>query len=81
MTENTQKVSRGAGRVAFLAHRDVIKRMLDQGYTRQAIYDDHKAALGFGYKYFAKCVNKYIKPKSLVPTQPEESPFATEPGT
>ena len=49
MTENTQKVSRGAGRVAFLAHRDVIKRMLDQGYTRQAIYDDHKAALGFGY--------------------------------
>lgn len=82
MTHDTKKESRGAGRVAFLARRDDFARLLEQGHTRRSIYEAHKANLGFGYKYFVKCVTKYIgkpaheqaKPDPQVSPPPEQDP-------
>lgn len=60
MTDSTKKERRGWGRVAFLARRDAFEMMLNEGHTRRAIYDEHKADLGFGYKQFVKYVTRYI---------------------
>ena len=61
MTENTKKVHRGAGRVAFLARLADFQRLLDAGHPMRAIYDDHREQLGIGYPQFTKYVGRYVR--------------------
>lgn len=52
---------RGDGRAAFLAQLDAIREHVAAGYTLRRYYDKHEKALGFGYKQFAKYVDRYVK--------------------
>jgi len=61
MTDNTKKVHRGVGRVAFLARLADFKRLLDAGHSMRSIYDDHKNQLGIGYSQFTKYVSRYVR--------------------
>lgn len=57
---------RGAGRVAFLARRDDIQKLLDAGHTLRAIYKMHGAGLNISYSQFARYVSRYIRPPANV---------------
>jgi len=61
MTDDTKKVHRGAGRVAFLARLADFQRLLDAGHPMRAIYDDHRNQLGIGYPQFTKYVGRYVR--------------------
>ncbi|EEJ6365847.1 TraK family protein [Escherichia coli] len=52
---------RGAGRVAFLARLDDIRKLLDAGHPLRAIYKDFADHLGIGYPQFTRYVGKYIR--------------------
>jgi hypothetical protein len=61
MTDTSSKTTRGHGRVAFFAHLDAFRKLLDAGYSLRSIYDDHSEKLGIGYPQFTKYVGRYIK--------------------
>lgn len=61
MTAPELKGSRGAGRVAFLARRDVIQERIDAGYPIKAIFNEYEKELGIGYPQFTRYVSKYIR--------------------
>lgn len=61
MALEPKKQPRGTGRVAFLAHADTFQKMIEDGYPVRAIYDEYSDRLGFGYPWFTKYVNKYLR--------------------
>jgi hypothetical protein len=61
---------RGDGRAAFLAQIDAIRQHVAAGYTLRRYYEAHEKALGFGYKQFAKYVDRYIKAPKPTHTSP-----------
>ena len=61
MTDTSSKTPRGHGRVAFFAHLDAFRKLLDEGHSLRSIYDDHSEKLGIGYPQFTKYVGRYIK--------------------
>lgn len=80
----TETARRGAGRVAFLAHIEAIRKAVNEGWPATAIYDEHKAKVGITYSQFARYIARYItgaedgKPeassrKGTVYTSPKES--------
>lgn len=60
MPSTPGKVLRGAGRVAFLARIEAIRKAISEGYTLTAVYSDHEKHLGISYSQFARYVSKFI---------------------
>ncbi len=60
MPSTPGKVLRGAGRVAFLARIEAIRKAISEGYTLTAVYSDHATHLGISYSQFARYVSKFI---------------------
>ncbi|OKP00828.1 TraK family protein [Xenorhabdus eapokensis] len=60
MNDKNTKTYRGQGRVAFLAHIDLFRTLVEKGYPLKVIYADHKDKLQIGYPQFTKYVNRYI---------------------
>lgn len=55
------KPRKGEGRIAFIAHRERFKEMLDAGYPMKTIYEENKDILRFGYPQFTKYVARFIE--------------------
>lgn len=74
---------RGDGRAAFLAQLDAIREHVTAGYTLRRYYEKHEKALGFGYKQFAKYVDRYVtsekKPTETKPDEPQKESTHVEP--
>ncbi|MBS7736777.1 MULTISPECIES: TraK family protein [Pseudomonadota] len=64
MAEAPKKSSRGAGRVAFLARLDSIRKMVEEGYPVVLIYEQHGEGMGISYSQFARYVARYVQPPS-----------------
>ena len=73
--------SRGHGRVAFIAHRENIKTLLEAGHSLRTVYEDHKEQLGIGYPQFTKYVGRFIESeehqKGEVPARHEPTSGST----
>ena len=61
-SEKEEKV-RGAGKVAFWAHKDSIERMLEAKHTVMAAYRAHKKEVDIEYQQFRRYVNELIRSK------------------
>ncbi len=76
----TKKPVRGAGRVAFLARQEGIKKMTEEGHPLLSIYQKYEGDLNISYSQFVRYVGRYIKgevknePK---PKQAKASPIRT----
>lgn len=64
MKNPTKKKERGAGRVAFLANRDKIAALLNDGHTARTIYTQLGDSLCVSYVQFTRYVNRYIRDSS-----------------
>jgi|SRR5687768_3060657 len=53
----------GAGRVAFLARRDVFREKIEAGHTMATVYEEYEKQLGISYSQFVHYVNRYIRSK------------------
>jgi hypothetical protein len=53
---------RGAGRVAFLARLDSIRKMVEAGYPVISIYEQYGEGIGISYSQFARYVVRYVQP-------------------
>lgn len=81
----TQPKRRGAGRVAFFAHRATIQQRVDEGMSKVLIYDELGDKLGITYAQFTRYAAEFItKPEKqgvpLVapkPQHPEPSQIPT----
>lgn len=78
---------RGSGRVAFLARKEEIHKMIDEGYPFISIYEKYENKLSIGYSQFMKYVRKFIlgskedenegtKPESRIGYNPNFSYYA-----
>ena len=73
----------GAGRIAFLAKREVIRDELEAGHSLTAIYAKYQDALGISYVQFTRYVGFYLRranetrPGTTPP--PPRKPAAGEP--
>lgn len=63
MKKQTKDSFRGAGRVSFLARKDRIQKMIDEGYPLTRIYERHKADLNISYGQFTRYINQYLRSK------------------
>lgn len=61
MTKEEERVARGAGKVAFWAHKESIKKMLDDKYTLTATYLAHKKDVNIKYQQFRRYVKEFIR--------------------
>ncbi|MFJ7316424.1 TraK family protein [Pseudomonas sp. NPDC098747] len=64
MIETPDKPRRGAGRVAFLAHAEDFRKLVEAGHPLLAIYERHQGLLGISYSQFARYVARYIRSPS-----------------
>ena len=57
-----KKPRRGAGRVAFLAHLEQFRRLIEAGNEQRTIYDEFggETQLGISYSQFNRYVVRYI---------------------
>jgi hypothetical protein len=60
MVDSKKKV-RGAGRVAFLAHLEGIKKMIDAGHPLVSVFEEYESKLSIKSGQFGKYVRKYVK--------------------
>lgn len=60
MANAPKKVRKGDGRVAFLAHADQFRKLLDAGHPQRSIYDDYGDKLSISYSQFNRYVGKYL---------------------
>jgi len=58
-----EKPRLGAGRVAFLAHLETIRKEVEAGWTMQSVYDTHGPKLGITYSQFTRYVARFVKEK------------------
>lgn len=72
MTKTEKDEARGAGRVAFWAHRESIKKMLEDKHTVMATYRAHKKEVNIGHAQFRRYVNEFIRNKPDETKHPEE---------
>lgn len=63
MKKQTKDSFRGAGRVSFLARKDRIQKMIEEGYPLTRIYERHKADLNISYGQFTRYINQYVRSK------------------
>ena len=69
-----EKPRLGAGRVAFLAHLETIRKEVEAGWTMQAVYDTHGPKLGITYSQFTRYVARFVKEKPPGRLQAEKEP-------
>ncbi|HEY9487986.1 MAG TPA: TraK family protein, partial [Chryseosolibacter sp.] len=62
----------GAGRVAFLARKEVIKEKVEAGHTLITVYEEYKNELGIGYVQFLNYVKKHIRKKGQEAEAPKK---------
>lgn len=72
MVDLKNKVRKGTGRVAFLAHLEGIKKMIEAGHPLVSVYEEYESRLSIKSGQFGKYVRKYIRSK------PNESKPAEE---
>lgn len=56
---SSAKPRKGEGRIAFLAHWEKFKELLESGYPMKTIYEDHKEILGLSYSQFTRYVAQF----------------------
>jgi hypothetical protein len=61
VTKGLKKNFRGAGRVAFLARLEDIKKRNAEGYPLFAIYQEYEKQLNISYSQFARYASRYMK--------------------
>ncbi|WP_396593802.1 TraK family protein [Brevundimonas sp. R86498] len=71
-------MSRGAGRVAYLAVRPQVEELLASGYDVATIYARLSAGMPVGYKQFAKYVQRFSDDHKVRPHgwEPRRKPVA-----
>jgi hypothetical protein len=69
--KETKKTFLGAGRVAFLARKAAIEKMIGEGYPLIFIYEKHSRELNISYSQFARYVRKYIRSEPHEPRKQE----------
>lgn len=78
MALDMKKGSRGAGRVAFLARIEDIRKEIHAGYPLLAIYQEYEKHLKISYSQFARYVTRYIRSKPRYENEGEKPVPATE---
>lgn len=68
----TKKPVRGAGRVAFLARQEGIKKMTEEGHPLLSIYQKYEGDLNISYSQFVRYVGRYIKGEVKNEVKPQE---------
>jgi len=76
-----RKNFRGAGRVAFLARKDSIQKMMREGYPALVIHEKYKDELGISYSQFLRYVKTYFvsgkdEERKAIPAQDEKEPVS-----
>ena len=66
-----KKTKKGLGRVRFLAHIDVIRQQLEEGWPKSAVLENLTAELDMSYQQFLRYVDEYIKRGAVKPRSPE----------
>lgn len=61
MKKQPRKSFLGAGRVAFLARKENIQKMIEQGYPLIFIYEKYSDELSISYSQFVRYVQKYFR--------------------
>ncbi|HEY6044334.1 MAG TPA: TraK family protein [Nitrosospira sp.] len=61
MVDSKKKPRKGAGRVAFLAHLDGIKKMIEAGHPLVSVFEEYESKLSIKSGQFGKYVRKYVK--------------------
>jgi hypothetical protein len=75
MADLKKKVRKGTGKVAFMAHLEGIKKMLDAGYPMISVFEEYEKKLSIKSGQFGKYVRKYIRSK---PNEGEKTAKAVE---
>lgn len=75
MADLKKKVRKGTGRVAFLAHLEGIKKMLDAGHPMITVFEEYENKLSIKSGQFGKYVRKYVKGE----TRNKDKPVTSEP--
>lgn len=70
MADLKKKPRRGAGRVAFLAHLDGIKKMIEAGHPLVSVFEEYENKLNIKSGQFGKYVRKYVRGE---PSKPKET--------
>lgn len=81
MTDEEKSKFRGAGRIAFLARKEEIVKMIEEGYPLLRIYQKHEGKLNISYGQFARYVSKFIRGKSNVENKGKKPGIRTDPVT
>ena len=73
MVDLKKKVRKGAGKVAFLAHMEGIKKMIEAGYPMISVFEEYESKMTVKEQQFGKYVRKYIrrKPEEKLPAKSE----------
>jgi len=64
MADLKKRVRKGTGKVAFMAHLEGIKKMLDAGYPMISVFEEYEKKLSIKSGQFGKYVRKYVKGES-----------------
>ncbi|HEU4854381.1 MAG TPA: TraK family protein [Nitrosospira sp.] len=70
MEKAPRKKFRGAGRVAFLARKEGIQKMIEEGYPNLVIYEKYGDELKISYSQFARYIRKFFVSKEKKPDSP-----------
>lgn len=63
MTASKKGGRKGTGKVAFLAHLEGIKKMLDAGHPMISVFEEYENKLSIKSGQFGKYVRKFIRSK------------------
>ena len=61
MVDSKKRVRKGTGRVAFLAHLEGIKKMIEAGHPLVSVFEEYESKLSIKSGQFGKYVRKYVK--------------------
>jgi topoisomerase IA-like protein len=61
MVDLKKKGRKGSGRVAFLAHLEGIKKMIDAGHLVITVFEEYENKVGIKSGQFGKYVRRYVK--------------------
>ena len=70
MADLKKRVRKGTGKVAFMAHLEGIKKMLDAGYPMISVFEEYEKKLSIKSGQFGKYVRKYVKGETRSKTKP-----------
>lgn len=82
MVDSKKKLRKGTGKVAFLAHLEGIKKMIEAGHPTIAVFEEYESKMTVKEQQFGKYVRKYVKGESakVKETKAETKPKKSEHG-